>query len=426
MGRQLLVLEGPDKGQAFPLQERAVLSVGRGRTAHARLNDLRVSRIHCRLEPRAKGLLLVDANSTGGTFVNGRRITQCVLQAGDRINIGQTQLQYQDDNLPDLPTDPPPVTDAVTEQPGKPALSSSRKAKVRPQPLPPERLAELSGQTLLHYKVGPVLAKGHSGLVFRAQHVKSRQEVALKVLWPHLTYKEGEARRIYRSAKTMLPLRHPHLIPILGAGKTGPYCWIAMELIEGDSLTQVIDRIGVAGMLDWRYALRVAVHIGRALQYAHERRIIHRNLTPQNVLVRARDKCALLGDLVLAKALEGSLAQQITRPGEVVGDIRYMSPERISGVEAVDARSDLYSLGALVYALLTGRPPLVGPSVLETILLIRTAEPVKPRKIQMSISDLLEGLVMKLLAKRPEERFQSAKELLVQLERVARYQGVEV
>jgi eukaryotic-like serine/threonine-protein kinase len=221
----------------------------------------------------------------------------------------------------------------------------------------------------------------------------------------------------------MYTLRHPHIITLHQAGKTGPYLWFAMDLIEGESLTQVIDRIGVANMLDWRYALRVALHLGEALQFAHERHIIHRNITPQNVMVRSADKCTLLGDLALAKALEGALAQQITRPGEVLGDVRYMSPERLAGVEPVDERSDIYSLGAMLYALLTGRPPFAGSSIIETISLVRTAAPVPPKKYQMSVSDLFEGVVLKMLAKRPEERYSSAAGLLTHLQRVAKFHG---
>jgi serine/threonine protein kinase len=199
-----------------------------------------------------------------------------------------------------------------------------------------------------------------------------------------------------------------------------------MEHIDGESMTQVIQRIGVAGMLDWKYGYRVAVHIGRALEYAHEQSIVHRNVTPTNILLRQADKTALLGDLILAKALEGTLAQQVTRPGELVGDIAYMSPERTRGTTDVDGRSDIYGLGATVYALIAGRPPFSGGTLPELVTKIRSAEPEKPKKYQMSIPDLFQGTVLKMLAKRPEERFQNAKDLLKDLERVARFAGVTV
>src|SRR5262249_53416176 len=150
-----------------------------------------------------------------------------------------------------------------------------------------------------------------------------------------------------------------------------------------------------AGMLDWRHALRVAIHVARALDYAQQNAIIHRNITPTNILVRSSDKLTKLGDLLLAKALEGKLAEPVTTPGALVGDVAYMSPERTRSSAEVDGRSDIYGLGATVYALLTGRPPCEGGSLLETITKIRQTEPVRPKKFCLSIPDLFEGTVMR-------------------------------
>jgi serine/threonine protein kinase len=177
-------------------------------------------------------------------------------------------------------------------------------------------------------------------------------------------------------------------------------------------------------MLDWKYGYRVAVHVARALAYAHGNAIIHRNVTPTNILLRAGDQKVLLGDLMLAKALEGGLAQQVTRPGELVGDVGYMSPERTRGVGEIDGRSDVYGLGATVYALVAGRPPFTGASLTEVILKIRDAEPEKPKKYQMGVPDMFQGVVLKLLAKQPAARFQTAKELLADLDRVGKFSGV--
>jgi serine/threonine-protein kinase len=165
-------------------------------------------------------------------------------------------------------------------------------------------------------------------------------------------------------------------------------------------------------MLDWRKTFRTAVHIGRALEYAHEQSIIHRNVTPTNILLDATNKMAKLGDLTLAKALEGTMAKQITRPGEIVGDVAYMAPERTRGTENLDGRSDLYGLGATVYALLTGRPPFGGATLVEKISRIRQTAPEKPTKFQMSIPSQFEAVVLKLLAKSPGDRYQTATELL--------------
>jgi serine/threonine protein kinase len=153
---------------------------------------------------------------------------------------------------------------------------------------------------------------------------------------------------------------------------------------------------------------------------------VHRNVTPTNILLQATDKVHKLGDVMLAKALEGSLAEQITRTGELVGDLAFMSPERTRGLTDLDQRSDLYGLGATLYALLTGRPPFEGTTMIEQITKIRQHEPVKPTKYQLSIPAQFQDVVMKLLAKKPADRYQSAKDLLKDLERVAKFTGVKM
>ena len=203
-------------------------------------------------------------------------------------------------------------------------------------------------------------------------------------------------------------------------------CWVAMEYVEGEDLTKVIERIGTAGMLDWQFGYRVAVQIGRALAAAYEHGIVHRNITPQNILYSPDEKVCKLGDLMLAKSLELNPAEQITRPGQLIGEIAYLAPERTGGEQEIDCRSDIYGLGATVYALLTGRPTFEANSLPELIRKIREEEPEKPKTYQLSIADMFEGVVMRMLSKRPEDRFQSPDALLQDLERIGKFQGITI
>jgi eukaryotic-like serine/threonine-protein kinase len=419
MPKQLQVISGPDKGRTFPLADDAGFLLGRSRQTQSQLTDRKISRVHCQVEFDGAQMMLSDLDSHGGTFVNGKRVTEHVLQPGDIIQIGETQICYMDqsDDLADHST-------LVTEAP----------IAVKPEKLPPERLHELSGKVLSHYDIGPVIGKSATGVVFQARDFKDDRTVALKVLFPEFTKQDEQKRQFIRAMKTLMPLRHPNLVAIGNAGKTGSYCWIAMEYVEGESLTQVIGRGGAAGTPsplpsppaagegkgegDWRFALRVAVHTGRALAFAHEHQLIHRNLRPSKILIQQSDQTAKLADLMLAKALEDTLAEKMSRPGDYAEDLHYLSPEQARGNEAVDERSDLFSLGSIVYALLTGRPPFQGESPTETLKKIRKAEPAKPKRYQPSIPELFQGVVLKLLAKRPEERYQSAHKLLADLDRV--------
>jgi serine/threonine-protein kinase len=410
MSLQLTVIAGPDAGRAYTLQEGANLMLGRAQNSFYRLNDPRVSRSHCQLLLKGDQVTVVCNGGSGGTKVNGATVQQQVLKLGDVIQIGDTQLRLQ---MGDFPLDV--------------ALAAVGKNTTVPPPAPapsPDQLESLSGQTLAHYEIGPVIGKGHTSMVFHATDTKDNRAVALKVLLPEFSRNDEEMQRFVRGMKAALKLRHPNLVATYGAGKTKPHCWVAMEFIAGENMKQVIGRIGVAGMLDWKHAYRAAVQVARALAYAHGEGYVHRNVTPTNILRDAASQVYKLGDLLLAKSLEGTAADRITRPGELVGDVEYMSPERTRGSTDVDARSDLYGLGATVYALLTGHAPGEGKTLIERVTRIRQVAPEKPTKYQMSIPPMFEGVVLRLLAKEPKDRYQTAVEVVKELERVGKFSGV--
>ncbi len=409
---QLLVVAGPDANQIYELEDGDILVIGRGQNTGTRLKDPQVSRTHCQIQIKNGKAVLTDSGSAGGTFVNGKKISEQILRSGDIIQIGGTQLKIEQGGTHGAST--------VIASP----VSKSTEHKM---PVVQDLAQELIGKTLSHYQVEKLINESANAFVYRAHDTESDKAVALKVLKPVYVNDEDDVQRFIRAMKSMLPIKHPNVIALYGAGRTGSLCWIAMEYIAGESMTDVISRIGVANMLDWRYALRVAVHMARALDYIHGQHIIHRNITPANIIIQHEDKTVKLGDTMFAKALEGTNAKQVTRPGELVGDVAYMAPERTyGGTVEIDGRSDIYGLGATVYALLTGRPPFDSKSIMEMVQKIRNEQPVPPKKFQLSIPDHFEGVVMQMLAKRPENRYQTAKEVLTELERVARYQNVSV
>lgn len=411
MAFQLLIIAGPDKDKVFTLQGGPDQMLGRGNQCLYRLTDGRASRSHCQILLKGDEVTVIDNGGSGGVKINDNVVSRKAMKLGDVLQLGDTQLRLQmGDFSPDV------VQAAAAKTPGR--------AKDAAPPPGAAGLAALSGQKLSHFDIGAVIGEGSSSMVFRAKDTKSGEDVALKVLLPEFSKDEQEMQRFIRAMKTMLPLRHPNLITLLAAGKSGPYCWVSMEYVDGESLTQVIERIGVAGMLDWREAFRVAVQIARVLDYAQEHQIIHRNISPKNILRRKEDKVAKLGDLMLAKALEGTLAEQITRPGALVGSLDYMSPERTREGGDVDGRSDIYSLGATVYALLTGRPPFPGTSLAEKVTKIRQAEPPKPTKYQMATPHRFESIVLKMMAKEPDNRYQTPAQLVKDLEQIGRLEGV--
>lgn len=397
---RLLVLSGTDTGREHHINcAEGPVVVGRSNAqATIVLPDLQVSRIHFQIEDRDGARWVVDLSSSSGTLINGRKVSAHQLKAGDIIRAGETQMRY-------VPA-------------GADATASAEQAS--------ERLEDLVGKNLAHFQIKRLLARGTAGCVFQAVEADSGETVALKVLFPELSRNDEEMQRFIRAMKTILPHRHPNLVTLSGAGRKGSHCWVSMEYIEGDSLARLIERIGREGKLPWKFSLRVAVHIARALQYAEENDILHRNITPNNILIRTADQTALLGDLMLAKALEGSLAAQITKPGQMIGDVNYMSPERTKSTTDIDGRSEIFSLGATIYALLTGRPPHEGLTLVDTLQKIRHTQPQKPSVVVPQIAPEFEAVIMKMLAKEPSQRYQTAAELCAVLEKVAATHQVAV
>jgi serine/threonine-protein kinase len=405
MQAYLRVTAGPDTGRTFDLSEGVPLVIGRGEKSNTRLTDGTVSRLHCELRWEGHQFRLVDLDSVGGTLVGGQKVKEHALRHDEEFQIGGTRLKLHTTGIPDAST----------------VMAAHKPAR----DLKPDE-GVLTGKTISHYELGPVLAKGGTGTVYKARDTKDGKDVAFKALHSDFTSDEDDVQRFIRAMTTVVGLHHPNLITLHGAGKQGETCWFAMEYVDGQPLTNLIEKFGTLKMLDWRFALTVGVHIAQALEAAHAKHIIHRNVSPESILIRSKDNVAKLGGMMLAKAMEGIKAKQITRPGELVGNIAYMAPERTRSDVEVDTRADIYGLGATLYALLTGKPPFEGKSLVETIAQIRQADPVPPKKFQLSIPDQFQDGVMVMLAKRPEMRYQTPGEAARALERVAKYQGMSV
>ncbi len=403
MQAYLRVASGPDAGRTFDLHEGVKLVIGRGEKSDTRLTDQSVSRLHCELIWENGGFKLTDLDSVGGTFVAGKKVNEHALRHDEEFQIGGTRLKLHTTGIADART---------LQAAHKPARA-----------LKPDE-GVLTGKTISNYALSTLLARGKTGNVYKAKDTRDGKDVAFKVLHSDFMQDAEDVQRFIRAMTTAVELRHPNLIALYGAGKQGDTCWFAMEFVDGEPLTKLIEKFGTLKMLDWRFALQVGAHIAEALEAAHEKHIIHRNISPDAIMIRKQDNVAKLGDMMLAKALEGIKAKQITKPGELVGDISYMAPERTKSDAEVDTRSDIYGLGATLYALLTGKPPFRAETLVETIAQIRQSDPVPPKKFQLSIPDQFQDAVLHMLAKRPELRFQTPAEAARALERVAKFQGV--
>ena len=250
------------------------------------------------------------------------------------------------------------------------------------------------------YKIIRPLGLGGMGAVYQGVHKETGESAALKVLAAPLAADEGFRERFEVEIETLRKLSHPNIVRLLGFGQESGHLYYVMELVEGGSLEQELRR---GRRFSWREVVDIGTAMCRALRHAHDRGVIHRDIKPGNVLF-ALDGVPKLSDFGIARLFGQS---RLTGPGNVLGTAEYMAPEQAAG-GVVDARSDLYSLGSVMYTLLALRPPFEAGSMVEVLHLLRTAEPPPLGSAAADAPESLQAVVRQLLRKDPNARFATA------------------
>jgi hypothetical protein len=430
MPRRLLVVDGADRGASYPVPDNGRVTIGNNlKYAEIVLHDLYVARVHCELHIKHGKVIVEHKQGAGGTIVNGKRVHEQELKLGDILRVGNSHLRFEVGvaEPPELRSEDDSGTFGVISALRGEAGAATPPAAAPPEPAgPPDPLLQLQNQVLGQYQFGALLGKGLSGLVFRAHHRQSNQPATIKVLSPEFPKTDTELQAFIRALKVVAPLRHANLVVVHGAGKTGPYCWIAREFIDGDSLAGLLGRLHAEGKLNWKRACRVAVQLGMALDFLHQHHIHPGRLTPANVLIARDSKATKLADVMLADALKGSRLAAVTHERRQLTELPYTAPEQVDIGTPADQRAALYSLGAVLYALLTGQPPYLGNSATEIVAHIHEGKLAKPSKVLRDTPPPFEAAVLRCLARRPEERFQSAAEFLDAVEPIANIHEIKV
>lgn len=268
----------------------------------------------------------------------------------------------------------------------------------------------LIGTTVLgQYRIVDVLGQGGMSVVYRGKHSLTEQDVALKVLPPELAAYSQVKSRFLEEAKALAQLDHPNIVHLYNFGQENGSFVLAMQFVHGQTWEKLI--LDSEGQ-DWPTATRIAVDVLRGLEFAHGRGVVHRDMKPSNVLVRDDDGTATVMDFGIAKM---TTSTRLTATGQTMGTVRYMSPEQVRGQE-VDARSDIYSVGATLYEALVGDTPFDGNTHFEIMSKHLTEQPQPLAARGVRVPAVLEAAVMRSLAKKVDDRFATARDFRKELE----------
>src|SRR5262245_8320754 len=329
---------------------------------------------------------------------------------GSGMPDGETRVGDEETPLPEGQFDEWSALGATRIVPHAPEASGTPTQLNADTSLPPPAPAEKNITVIGDFQLLKTVGEGAMGKVYKAYQPAFKRYVALKILFEHVAKVPKLVERLYREGLVMGQLDHPNIVAAYGNGEDRGWHYIAMEYIDGESLQKCLNRFGRFSVGD---ALHIILACARGLQYAHENGLVHRDVKPDNVLI-TRDGRVKLADLGMVKRLDEEMG--LTQTGHAVGTPWYMPLEQARNAKDIDARSDIYALGCMLYCLLTGEPPFAGKTLVEVIQAKEVGTFPSARSLSSEVPERLDLIISKMTAKLARYRYQSCAEVISDLE----------
>ena len=377
---KLYVERGPLRGNELHLDEGRVYTIGRDPNCALTFPDSLTSRQHCSIRCTKGRFVLRDLSSRNGTFVNGEEVHKTVeIKLGDQVEVGEALVSLLSDE---------------------------------------ERQTEggLVGREIAGFEILERVGRGGMGTVYRAKQLSLDRVVAFKVLSPSLAWEKESIERFTQEARAAARLVHPNIVRALDVGREGTIYFLAMEYMAGGSIE---DKIESEGRIAPDRSLPMLMDVARGLSYAESQGVIHRDIKPENLMLDEQGSVKIV-DMGIAGQLEGR--RSLSQAEGVFGSPHYIAPEQAAG-ERIDQRVDLYSLGASAYRMLSGRTVFTGSSQTEIMAKHVNDDPVPLQRVAPWVPKRFCDVVMKMLAKDPDDRYASADEVLVALDKLGAESG---
>lgn len=398
---RLSITNGPRAGEVIDLAGGNITIGSDAASANIVFEDVKIASVHCRIASvRGGGFGIQDLGSETGTFINAKSVGAARLSPGDRIRIGSIEFLYESDDAPAAAPAPRERLQEIIKAAEGSASHSTPKAPPAAAPNTTKISdPDLTGKTVGGYEITGILGKGGMGIVYKATQTSLHRNVALKVLSPTLARDQKFVDLFLREARAAAQLHHPNVVTIFDVGSEDGLHYYSMEVFDGGSAEQLLKK---ERKLSTDRSLRIARDAARALEFAESKHLLHRDVKPDNLMITAQG-VAKLADLGLASPRGDAQSLRFGTP-------HFVAPECLKG-GAVDHRSDLYSLGATLFRMLTGRTPFGGANVTEILDGVQNKEAPALRSFDSTIPESVDALVAKLLQKDPTKRHGSAREL---------------